>query len=53
MEEDELEQALMHLYELGLLSVDYDETLTVRFALTDEARLKLLIQDLEGNTDDV
>lgn len=53
MNEEELEQALMHLYELGLVSVDYDENLVARFALTDEAKLKLLIQDMGGNTDDV
>jgi hypothetical protein len=34
--EDELEQALMHLFELGLVSVEYDENLEARFKLTDE-----------------
>lgn len=52
-DEDELEQALMRLYELGLVSVEYDESLVARFALTDEARLKLLIQEMEGNPEDV
>ena len=53
MENEELEQALMHLFELGLVSVDYDENLEARFAVTDEARLRLLIEEMGGNTDDV
>lgn len=53
MDEDELEQALMHLFSLGLVSVDYDEELVARFAITNEARLRLLIEDMGGNTDNV
>jgi hypothetical protein len=34
--EEELEQALMYLFKLGLVSVEYDETLEARFKLTDE-----------------
>ena len=43
----------MHLYSLGLVSVEYDEDLVARFAITDEARLRLIIKDMGGNTDDV
>ena len=53
MNEDELEQALMHLYELGLVSVEYDEDLVARFALINEEGLRSLIEDMGGNTDDV
>ncbi len=42
----------MHLFELGLVSVDYDEDLTPRFAITDEGREKMEKQ-LGDNTDDV
>jgi hypothetical protein len=52
LEEDELEQALMHLFELGLVSVDYDEDLNPRFGITDVGREKLG-QQLGDNTDDV
>lgn len=48
MEEDELEQALMRLYELGLVSVDYDENLEARFKLTPEGEKRL-----EEGTDSV
>jgi hypothetical protein len=50
-EEEELEQALMHMYELGLVSVEYDEDLTARFRITDEGLLRF--KELRGNTDDV
>lgn len=52
MTEEELEQALMRLYELGLVSVEYDENLEARFRVTDPHRLKALIETLEeGQTD--
>jgi len=51
VEEKELEQALMHLYELGLVSVEYDEDLTARFRITVEGILKF--EELRGDTDDV
>jgi hypothetical protein len=41
----------MHLYELGLVSVDYDEDLVARFRITDEGILRY--EELRGNTDDV
>lgn len=53
MDEEELEQVLMHLYELGLVSVEYDENLTARFRITDEGQLELFLRTLEGNIDDV
>jgi len=42
----------MHLFELGLVSVDYDEDLNPRFAITDEGRAKVE-EELGGNTNDV
>jgi hypothetical protein len=50
LEEEQLEQALMHLFELGLVSVDYDEDLNPRFGITDAGRVKLG-KELGGNTD--
>jgi len=51
--DDELEQALMQLFELGLVSVDYDETLEARFKITDEDKLQELIETLEEGQKDV
>jgi hypothetical protein len=51
--EDELEQALMRLYELGLVSVEYDENLEARFRVTDIDRLEKLIHVLEEGQNDV
>jgi hypothetical protein len=50
--EEELEQALMRLYELGLVSIEYDESLEARFKVTDVGKLQTLIENLEeGQTD--
>ena len=52
MDEEELEQALIRLYELGLVSVEYDENLEARFRITDAERLQRLIDTSEeGQTD--
>jgi len=53
MTEDELEQALMRLYELGLVSIEYDENLEARFRVTDVERLQKLIEVLEEGQRDV
>jgi hypothetical protein len=53
MTEDELDQALMRLYELGLVSVDYDENLEARFRVTDVGKLQMLISILEEGQRDV
>jgi hypothetical protein len=53
MTEDELEQALMRLYELGLVSIEYDENLEARFRVTDPERLQNLIEVLEEGQRDV
>jgi hypothetical protein len=50
LEEQELEQALMNLFALGLVSVDYDEDLNPRFGITDAGRIKLE-KEFGGNTD--
>lgn len=42
----------MHLFELGLVSVEYDENLSPRFGITDAGRVKL-DREMGGNTDDV
>ena len=47
MTEDELEQALMRLYELGLVSLEYDENLEARFSISDPERLQRFIDVLE------
>jgi DNA-binding transcriptional ArsR family regulator len=51
--EDELEQALMRLYELGLVSIEYDDNLEARFKVTDVGRLETLIQILKEGENDV
>jgi len=53
MTEDELDKALMRLYELGLVSVEYDETLEARFRVTDVGKLQMLIKILEEGRKDV
>jgi hypothetical protein len=53
VEEEELEQALMRLYELGLVSVEYDENLEARFRITDTEKLQALIETLEEGQKDV
>lgn len=53
MTEDELDEALMRLYELGLVSVEYDENLEARFRVTDVGKLQMLIQILEEGRRDV
>jgi hypothetical protein len=53
VDEEDLEQALMHLYELGLVSVEYDENLEARFRVSDPDRLKRLIDTLEEGQKDV
>jgi hypothetical protein len=53
MEEQDLEQALMHLYELGLVSVEYDENLEARFRVADPDKLGTFIEVLEEGQKDV
>ena len=36
--EEELEEALIHLYELGLVDVQYDENLEATFTLTETGK---------------
>jgi hypothetical protein len=51
--EDELEQALLHLYELGLVSVEYDENLQAGFRVSSLEELDAFIETLEEGQDDV
>ena len=53
MNEEELEQALMHLFDLGLVSVEYTEGLEARFGVTDIEKLQDFIKLLEEGQDDV
>lgn len=43
----------MRLYELGLVSIEYDENLEARFKVTDVGRLETLIQILKEGENDV
>lgn len=45
LEEETLEQALMYLFELGLVSVEYGEDLEARFKLTQAGK-----EVVEGKT---
>jgi hypothetical protein len=47
---EEIEAALMQLYELGFIEVDYDENLEARFKVTDEKKFD---EYLKGYRDDV
>jgi hypothetical protein len=35
---DELTEALMHLFEIGAVTVEYDENLEARFTITKEGK---------------
>lgn len=39
---EELNQELLHLYELGLVSIEYNENLEAGFKITDEGRKYLI-----------
>lgn len=36
--DEELEEALMHLYKMGLVAIEYDENLQARFMAIDEGQ---------------
>ena len=38
MTNDELTEALMHLFEIGAVTVEYDENLEARFTITEEGK---------------
>ena len=38
MTNDELTEALMHLFEIGAVNVTYDENLEARFQITEEGK---------------
>lgn len=38
MTNDELTEALMHLFEIGAVTIDYDENLEARFTITEEGK---------------
>lgn len=41
---EEIEEALMNLYDLGIISVEYDENLEVRFSIKNEAKFEEAIR---------
>lgn len=50
--QDEIEQALMKLYSLGLVEMEYDENLEATFRITDQGKFEVFMQALkEGLTD--
>ena len=46
---EEIEEALMNLYELGIVSVEYDENLEARFFVRDEAKFEDAIRRAREN----
>lgn len=46
---EEIEEALMNLYELGIVSVEYDENLEARFLIKDEAKFEDAIRRAREN----
>lgn len=44
MNEEELNATLQHLYQLGLVKVEYDENLEARFTITEEGKQALAQQ---------
>lgn len=46
---EEIEEALMNLYELGIVSVEYDENLEARFSIKDEAKFEDAVRRAREN----
>lgn len=46
---EEIEEALMNLYELGIVSVEYDENLEARFSIKDEAKFEDAVRRAKEN----
>ena len=46
---EEIEEALMNLYELGIISVDYNENLEARFSIKDEAKFEEAVRRAKEN----
>jgi len=38
---DELTEALMHLFEIGAVTVDYDKNLEARFTITEKGKIAM------------
>ena len=51
--EEEIEQALLRLYELGLVKMEYDENLEARFAVADEEKMMAFVETLKELNRDV
>jgi hypothetical protein len=46
---EEIEEALMNLFNLGIVSVDYDENLEARFSVKDDAKFENAIKKVRDN----
>lgn len=46
---EEIEEALMNLYSLGIVSVEYDENLEARFSIKDEAKFEDAVRKAKEN----
>ena len=46
---EEIEEALMNLYELGIVSVEYDENLEARFSIKDESKFEEAVRRAKEN----
>ena len=44
---EEIEEALLELFDLGIIKVEYDENLEARFAIADGAKFEGLIKGQE------
>jgi hypothetical protein len=46
---EEIEEALMHLFKMGLVKVDYDENLEARFQITDNQKFEQYLKEQRGD----
>jgi hypothetical protein len=46
---EEIEEALMNLYDLGIISVEYDENLEARFSVKDDAKFEEAVRRAREN----
>ena len=51
--EEEVEQALLRLYELGLINMEYNENLEATFSIVDKERMQKFIDTMKEFRRDV
>jgi Tfp pilus assembly ATPase PilU len=49
---EELDQDLLHLYQMGLVDIDYNENLEAKFAVSEKGKLYMQTGKLEDTNDD-